>query len=151
MSLDVELTMPGVQQLPRGKRIFIREDGQTKEISREEWDRRFPGRTPYTVELPDDTTDCVYSGNITHNLSRMADEAGLHDCMWTPQLFDITKAKQLIEPLTKGLERLKSNPERFKAFNPENGWGTYDGLVRFVEEYLAACLEYPEADVHAWR
>ena len=54
---------------------------------------------------------------------------------------------QLIEPLTKGLALLKSDPERFEAFNSPNGWGMYKHFVPFVERYLEACKEHPDADV----
>ena len=89
----------------------------------------------------------VYERNITHNLNTMADEAGIYKHLWRPDELGITKASQLIEPLTKGLELLRSDPERFKAFNPPNGWGDYDGLVDFVAEYLKACIDHPDADV----
>lgn len=38
-----------------------------------------------------------------------------------------------------------------KKFNPKNGWGSYGGLVKFVEDYLAACIENPTAKVSVWR
>jgi len=60
-------------------------------------------------------------------------------------------AADLIEPLRQGLHELKSRPEHFKQFNPDNGWGTYEGLVEFVDNYLNACYEYPEADVEVDR
>jgi hypothetical protein len=31
--------------------------------------------------------------------------------------------------------------------NPENGWGTYEHLVKFVEEYILACDKYPESTI----
>lgn len=92
-----------------------------------------------------------FQGNITHNLNAMAAEAGVYDVCWRPEENGITKAEQLIEPLKKGLERLKAEPERFKALNPSNGWGDYDGLVEWLEAYLAACVENPNADVRASR
>jgi hypothetical protein len=46
---------------------------------------------------------------------------------------------------------LKDNPERYKEFNPENGWGNYEVLVGFVSKYLDACYEYPDSDVEVWR
>lgn len=88
-----------------------------------------------------------YSRNITHNLTKMASEAGIYQHLWRPDEIEITKANQLIEPLKAGLELLKSDPERFKKFTPSNGWGDYENLVNFVEDYLNACLEYPDADV----
>lgn len=93
----------------------------------------------------------VYWRNITHNLNRMATEAGIYKELWRPDEIGITKAAQLIEPLTKGLELLRSDPERFRAFNPENGWGSYEGLCNFVESYLAACRAEPDADVRVSR
>lgn len=93
----------------------------------------------------------VYWRNITHNLNKMADAAGIYNHLWRPDEIEFTKAGQLIEPLTAGLALLRSEPDRFKAFNPPNGWGDYDGLVSFVEEYLAACRETPEADIHVSR
>ena len=149
MSLDVYLEMEGVEKSVSVERIFIREDGQTKEISLAEWQERFPGREPFAVETDDDET--VYSANITHNLNKMADDAGVYKHLWRPDEIGITKAAELIEPLRAGLELLKNDPSRFKKFNPENGWGTYEGLVAFVEKYLAACEEYPAATVRVSR
>lgn len=93
----------------------------------------------------------IYSGNVTHNLGKMAEAAGLYKVLWRPEELGLTKAGKLIVPLLEGLARLKASPARFKKLNPENGWGTYEGLVQFVEEYLNACGENPEADVRAWR
>jgi hypothetical protein len=91
----------------------------------------------------------IYDANITHNLGRMAREAGIYDCLWHPSEAGITKASQLIEPLRAGLALLKSDPARFEAFNAPNGWGLYKHFVPFVERYLAACEENPDADVEA--
>jgi hypothetical protein len=150
MSLDVYLRMSGVQAAHSGSGIFIRENGQNREISRAEWDERFPGREP--VMAPEEPVDDeVYSANITHNLNRMANEAGIYKHLWRPEELDITRATQLIEPLRAGLATLKSDPAHFKQFNPPNRWGNYGGLVRFVEDYLAACEQYPDAEVSVSR
>lgn len=93
----------------------------------------------------------VYSANITHNLGRMADEAGIYRHLWRPEEIGITTAGQLIEPLSVGLELLKSDPSRFKAYNSPNGWGLYEHLVPFVEQYLEACKENPDAEIGVWR
>lgn len=93
----------------------------------------------------------VYSANITHNLNKMADKAGLYQALWRPEELPITKAKDLIPILSEGLEKLKRKPGYFKKFNAKNGWGTYDGLVNFVEEYLQACRENPRARIEVSR
>jgi hypothetical protein len=93
----------------------------------------------------------VYSANITHNLGRMADEAGIYEHLWRPEEIGITKASQLIEPLENGLALMKSDPGRFKAFDATNGWGLYEHFVPWIEEYLEACKDHPEAEVSASR
>lgn len=92
-----------------------------------------------------------YWANITHNLNRMASEAGIYEALWRPEEIGITRAEQLIGPLTNGLALLKSDPERFEQFNAPNGWGMYEHLVSFVEEYLNACKDNPDAEVRASR
>ena len=148
MSLDVYLEQENAEASQEPK-IFIREDGQTREISREEWDSRFPGREPVMAVVPE--IGQVYWRNITHNLNDMAEAAGIYEHLWRPDEIGITKAKGLIRPLTEGLARLESDPDKFRRFNPSNGWGTYDGLVEFVREYLDACRQWPNAHVRVCR
>ena len=92
-----------------------------------------------------------YDSNITHNLTKMADAAGIYKYLWRPDEIGVTHAKQLIHPLTVGLAKLRSEPEKFLPFNPVNGWGDYNNLVAFVENYLAACVANPDAIVSVSR
>jgi hypothetical protein len=108
-----------------------------------------------TVECPHcdgrvPTEACVFSANITHNLGAMASEAGLYKVMWLPDEASY-RAEFVIPVLQNGLNLLRRDPERFRKLSPENGWGTYEGLVSFVEEYLAACREHPTASVRVSR
>lgn len=93
----------------------------------------------------------IYSRNITHNLNKMAGEAGIYEALWRPDEIGITKAGQLVERLRAGLDLLMSEPDRFKAMNPPNGCGDYEGLVEFVNDYFHACQENRDADVHVSR
>lgn len=146
MSLDVWLEDGG--STVKGSGIFIRENGSTREIARREWEEKFLGTEPVVAEIE---SEVWYSGNITHNLGKMAREAGIYMYLWRPDELGITHAKELIDPLRAGLLALRDDPEHFKTFNPPNGWGDYDGLVRFVSEYLAACEANPECTVRTWR
>ncbi len=113
----------------------------------------------------------IYIANITHNLGGMAYKAGIYEALWRPHRLkdgynipegdhkaeyefeenQTTKASEIIELLEKGLADLKARPEYFERFNSPNGWGTYKHFVPFVEEYLKACLEYPDAIVEVSR
>lgn len=109
----------------------------------------------------------VYSANITHNLNKMADEAGLYEALWRPHRlkpgYDIpeddhkaeweyednnpVRAHEIIEIIEKGLADMKARPKHYEKFNSPNGWGMYEHFVPFIEKYLAALKEFPEAQV----
>jgi hypothetical protein len=91
--------------------------------------------------------ETVFDANITHNLSKMASEAGIYEALWRPDEVGIMKAAQLIAPLAEGLAKMKADREHFEKFNSPNGWGMYENFVPWVERYLKACTEYPEAYV----
>ena len=93
----------------------------------------------------------LFDWNITHNLWAMAKEAGIRQHLWAPEEIGIARAEQLIEPLRSGLALLQADPDRFRKFNPSNGWGDYEGLVNFVREYLQACEKYPSATISVSR
>lgn len=90
----------------------------------------------------------VYEANITHNLNKMADAAAVYHPVWRPPYE--AKAKDILPLVGAGLERLKKYPEAYKTLNPSNGWGSYDVLVEWLENYVAALESYPEATVEAW-
>ena len=154
MSLDVYLAHREAEPRPTGDRIFLRRDGQTVEVTREEWDELYPDREPVVLTVdPDYEWDSyVYEANITHNLGRMAGECGqLYEALWRPDEQDWTHARDLIEPLRDGLAILQTDHDRLQEFNPSNGWGSYELLVRFTAGYLAACERWPDAEVRVWR
>ena len=92
-----------------------------------------------------------FSANITHNLGKMAEEAGVYKACWRPEEVGITKAAQLIEPLRNGIAQMKADPARFEKHNAPNGWGLYEHFLPWLERYLAACEEHPEAEVNVSR
>ena len=101
----------------------------------------------------------------------MAGKAGIYEALWRPHRLRsdyavaegdyeaeyefedgiIIKASEIIPLLEKGLEDLKTRSEYFKQFDSPNGWGLYVHFVPFVEKYLEACKEYPEAIVEVSR
>jgi len=134
-------------------------------LMRKKWVSYDEGKT-HTIE-----DEVIYSANITHNLGVMADKAGIYEALWRPHRLkegynipeddhksewefednQITKADEIIYLLEKGLADLKARPEYFETFNSSNGWGMYKNFVPFVEKYLEACKEYPDAIVEVDR
>lgn len=86
-----------------------------------------------------ETTDSL---NITYNLAPMW--YAIFD--GAKQMCDIdTMSGEEAEPYLKiGLRRLKKKPEKFIALNPANGWGTYEDFVKYIENLIKLCKEYPD-------
>ena len=144
MSLDINLYDTPVIKIGTG--VFVRDKGATRELTTlEEVRKYFPDSDLTGIEERVYETDEVFDTNITHNLGRMAEAAGVYTTMWCPDEIEGDTAKKLIEPLASGYANLLADPDKFKEFNPENGWGNYEQLVECVKDYLVACLRYPNA------
>lgn len=140
MSLDVYLTYPQEPTALQKAVAILKANGLSEQADYLDF------------SMPDDEYQGpVYSRNITHNLGRMAAEAGVYEVVWRPDENGITKARQLIEPLTAGIEKMRNAKDYFETFNASNGWGTYENFLPWLESYLEACQEHPEADVSVSR
>jgi hypothetical protein len=93
----------------------------------------------------------IGSFNITHNLGKMAEAAGLYESVWRPDEYGIEFACQMIGTLESGLEKLEADPDKYKAYNPPNGWGSYEGLCKVLREYLEVCRKHPNAEIKVCR
>jgi hypothetical protein len=112
--------------------------------------------------------EIVFSGNITHNLNKMAMEAGIYKAVWRPYEIDldfdknkeddydyinyfenntIVKAKDVSDVIKKGLEDMIKRPKHYQKFNSQNGWGLYKNFIPFLQEYLKVLGKYPEARI----
>lgn len=87
----------------------------------------------------------VFRRNITHNLGGMANEAGIYEALWHPNLNGQAKAKDILPILKSGLSDLLTRPEHYEKFNSKNGWGMYENFVPFVKAVVEACEANPSA------
>ena len=120
----------------------------------------------YDMETFTPENEELYWANITHNLGKMADEAGIYEALWRPyrlhknyKHFDIYEdeidfeqsvtiyAKDIVKIVEKGLKKLIDKPDYYAKFNSPNGWGTYENFVPWIERYLEALKEYPISKV----
>jgi hypothetical protein len=102
----------------------------------------------------------VFDTNITHNLGKMASQVQiewngisctLYQVLWRPDELGFTQASEISELLDFGWNELLANPEKFKEYNPPNGWGNYDNLCNFVYQYRNACWDNPNAQIEISR
>jgi hypothetical protein len=105
----------------------------------------------------------MYSANITHNLTKMADAAGIYRILWRPEevwedvrplayMMDKEPTAEFLIPyLQEAVRDLLARPDFYKQFNASNGWGVYEDFLSFVTLYLSACSLNRNANVRVSR
>lgn len=92
-------------------------------------------------------TTTVLHRNITHNLGRMAEAAGIYDCLWRPGEHGFKVAADVIPVLRAGIAAMEADPAKFMALDASNGWGTYRDFLPWLHEVLKGCEENPDASI----
>ena len=128
----------------------------------------------FTVELA--TKPCPSCGHsrtcwlwdgMTHNLAEMFHKAGFYEAMMNetggtgtfgevvlgkgrkPLARAPMTAAELLPLVSAGLQDMRDNPTEYRALEPENGWGKYEGALKFTEALAKACAEHPAAVVES--
>lgn len=140
--------------------VYIKENGWLKELeTKEEVLKHFPDTNP------DDIKEVSYENyeylhiNLTHNLTEMAsqcriissfnynpdvesDVVTLYDLLWYPKdnLNIEVPTLDYFNDVVACYRKLLENPKFFKQYNPANGWGSYEGLVKKTKEYISALI-----------
>jgi hypothetical protein len=83
-------------------------------------------------------------GNYTSNVSGMWTEALGH------RLADLhgRTAGDSITSLRNAIADMETRPDHYRAMNPPNGWGDYEGALDYLRQLHTACCAHPKADIH---
>lgn len=150
MSLDIYIISPTpIKKKSTG--IWVRDDGKTRELSKAEAEERYPNADIQEIEIE---TNEFWHGNITHNLIKMAQECrmecdpqheglSLYDLLWRDDYPWEMSHLEYTQCLMACLVSLTDEPERYRQYNPSNGWGTYEQLVEFVKSFIHALVDEP--------
>src|SRR4051812_46075723 len=84
-----------------------------------------------------DTIECTY------NLAPMffeafADARGI-------RIISDKAGSDCIPLIESAIAKMKAEPEKYRAMNPKNGWGDYDGALRTLEGLIEWCRKAPRA------
>lgn len=88
---------------------------------------------------------CVFDDVITHNLKEMAEQVGVHKCLWEIETTPFTTAADIQPAIGAGITQLAIHPDLYKTFNHVSGYGTYEHLLEFLTRLNDVCLTYPDA------
>ena len=90
--------------------------------------------------------DQIEVGNYTYNVSPMYTKA-----------MDITISElngkicnEVIPILRKGILEMEGSPAMYKAMNPKNGWGDYEGALGFLKDIYNKCLANPKYKIEVF-
>lgn len=100
------------------------------------------------LDTPDGEMRTPVDGH-TYNLSPMWRLAGVFENHPIDDLHG-ERAATIGIRAAKGLLRAVSKPAEFKALNPSNGWGDYEGFVKVLTRLAIDCAEEPEAIAHVY-
>ena len=99
---------------------------------------------------------------ITHNLNSVVDELGklvgkpYYEVIWRPdELFGLKNGEVPVGLVLKVLPHLIKNLLKFEdhltEYLPSNGYGTFEGLIRFLCDYLKECYTHQESYIYCCR
>ncbi|MFJ5625436.1 hypothetical protein ACIQD3_22665 [Peribacillus loiseleuriae] len=98
------------------------------------WDISLTAKRLVDVEVGD-------IGNYTYNVSKMYRVAmGI-----SLSELDGQKATDVIPMIRKGVDEMLANPEKYRAMNPPNGWGSYEGALDYIQKLLHECEKNPDS------
>lgn len=81
--------------------------------------------------------------NYTYNVSDMFYDA--LPCSDGIRGLNGAKGKDCIKLLEHAIHMMTTYPDKYKAMNPENGWGSYEGALGLLNKLKTWCEKYPEA------
>ena len=149
MSLDISIKA-NIPVVKNGTGIFIRENGKTKELTIEE-----ANANGFNVNDNQYVSEYAWTGNITHNLGKMASNVKpdgkpytLYSLLWGGKY---KNCRDLIGKLHACILYMMMNKEELKKYNPENGWGTYEQLLEFTKEFQMACIDNQDCKIKIYK
>lgn len=81
--------------------------------------------------------------NHTSNTAAMIKEVcGSYPSEWSGLI-----CADMYPVLVHGIELLTEHPQRYKQFEPRNGWGNIETTKEFLQKIADNCREYPTATI----
>lgn len=109
-----------------------------------------------------------WHANITHNMCEMAGHipvrynfegeahrSTLYQMVWRPDKVgngvSCCNTTVMEQVLGSGIAYMVLHRDELEKFNPENGWGSYKGFLRWLEAYWETCRRHPDCKIEVDR
>ncbi len=92
--------------------------------------------------------EVCWTCNITHNLEEMASaipisfngkSTTLYYVCWRPEEIGIKTVSDILPLLIQGIHYMIDHRNDLRQYDSPNGWGTYNGFLKFLLNYKQAC------------
>jgi hypothetical protein len=90
-----------------------------------------------------ETVTALEVGNYTSNVAWMWSQALGHPL----RELDGRGAADTVDVLTAAVAAMRERAQEFRAQEPENGWGDYQGALGYLERLLAGCQAHPATTI----
>ena len=100
------------------------------------WDVSIQRDSLIVHECPDCSghpQDPRFEVNITYNVGNMLRRAGIH-----PKVLDGMSVEEALPIVKNGYAIMYDNPDYFRQFRPDNGWGTVKSTLDALRDLLNA-------------
>lgn len=87
----------------------------------------------------------IYKDNVTYNLSEM-----YYKCIDKEKGFkklDGMNCKEALPIINNAIQDMLNNADEYRKLNPENGWGSYEGLLSSLQEMRNCCENNPDGTI----
>jgi hypothetical protein len=108
----------------------------------------------YDIDLTktlDGETHTVFElGNYTSNVAPMWGKAlqAASGPEWLSDLNGRVVDEDLVATLYAARNHMQNCADEYRAMNPENGWGNYEGALEYLERLLLGCRLHPGAVIY---
>ena len=79
----------------------------------------------------------IYESNVTYNLADM-----YYKCIDKEQGFKKLNGmnyKEALPIINNAIQDMLNNADEYRKLNPKNGWGSYEGLLKVLQDMRACC------------
>lgn len=83
--------------------------------------------------------------NYTYNCGPMFGKA--NNGIGLSEALDGSIAKDAEILLRRVVCEMVNNPSDYQKLNPANGWGSYEGFMKFLLDFAEECRKYPNATI----
>lgn len=90
----------------------------------------------------------IYEGNVTYNLADM-----YYKCIDKEEGFrklDGMNCKQALLIINNAIQDMLNNSDEYRKLNPKNGWGSYEGLLKVLQDLRACCENNPDGKINVY-